>query len=411
VSQTITSGATALARPYPWVYRPSAKGRAGLVLCGLVGLALAALAVACALAFPEPFWGWRIKAVFIVCGAASALLGAYTIACAFVCATVLTERTLERRDLFWRRNLKKADIAGYRVIERENNFATLIAVPRSKAAKPLKVLLFSPDEEFQRWFEDIPDLDVRDAEETHKQLMASPRLGASPKEREARITLYSRIAAVANALGGAIMFWVWFFPRPYDLAIASAVAAPLVGVALVVSSRGALAFESPKTDPRKDVIGLLVAGFAVLIRAVSDIQVLDWRDTLGPAAALAVVALGATWALRESIRDNQASRIVFAMGFAFIGGADLLEANMLLDRAKPSEFHAKALGKHVSSGKHTSYDVELSPWGPRREAADVDVGRRLYGRIQVDQAVCVFLWPGALNIRWFDVDTCPAKRT
>ena len=83
---------------------------------------------------------------------------------------------------------------------------------------------------------------------------------------------------------------------------------------------------------------------------------------------------------------------------------------MLFDRAKPVEFRTKTLSKHVSSGKHTSYDVELSPWGPKRAAEDVDVGRKLYGQIQVGQTVCVYVWPGALKIRWFEVETCPANR-
>lgn len=86
------------------------------------------------------------------------------------------------------------------------------------------------------------------------------------------------------------------------------------------------------------------------------------------------------------------------------GGLTL--ANALLDHGAPEVFRVAVRGKHVSEGKHTSWNLELDPWGPVTERKDVDVGPRLYGAVSMGDRVCVALHPGALGTRWYVVRRC-----
>ena len=75
--------------------------------------------------------------------------------------------------------------------------------------------------------------------------------------------------------------------------------------------------------------------------------------------------------------------------------------------SEPVPYAAKVLGSRISTGKTTSYYLELGPWGPRKESEEVDVGREYYERGSHRKTVCVYLFRGAFGIRWFQVWDCP----
>ena len=82
---------------------------------------------------------------------------------------------------------------------------------------------------------------------------------------------------------------------------------------------------------------------------------------------------------------------------------------MVFDRAKPETFRVPVLAKRVESGRHTTCDLDLPPWGPFAQRAEVSVPSDVYRRVQVGGTVCAYVNRGALHIRWYDVWPCPAK--
>ncbi len=81
-----------------------------------------------------------------------------------------------------------------------------------------------------------------------------------------------------------------------------------------------------------------------------------------------------------------------------------VEANVLLDRSPAEIFETAVLGKHVSRGRGwTTYQLELGPWGPRRQAENAAVPRNVYDAVEAGDAVLVRAKPGALGMPWFTV--------
>ncbi|ACL63732.1 conserved hypothetical protein [Anaeromyxobacter dehalogenans 2CP-1] len=306
------------------------------------------------------------------------------------------------------RRLRNDQIAGRRTIPLQYGMEKLVLERRERGEKPVSMgFLFERDATLDAWLESLPDLDVADRASAEAALLASAELGPDEEARRASLAGSHRVAKVLKGAALAAGGWGLLFPRPYPVAIAVLAAIPLATLALVLAGRGRYAVEERRNEVRPGVgVPIFAPGVVLMLRALLDYEVVDVARVLGwtAAAAVALTAL--------LVRGDAALRrrwyvpaLVLALVAPYPWGA-LNAADVLLDRA-PAEVHeVPVLHKHVSSGKHTSYDLRLPPWGPIGAAQEVDVGRELYGQVEVGDLVCTHLRPGALGARWFVVDLC-----
>ena len=113
------------------------------------------------------------------------------------------------------------------------------------------------------------------------------------------------------------------------------------------------------------------------------------------------------YALVQELRTRpKGAPVVMLVACIYAYGATVL-ADAELDSGAVQRYAVQVLDMHVSRGRHTSYYLRLSAWGPRTLPEDVDVGQWLYENVEVGNTVCVYLKPGALGIPWFAVATCP----
>jgi hypothetical protein len=254
----------------------------------------------------------------------------------------------------------------------------------------------------------IPDLDSAEAEASLDALLEDPSLPGSRNEKISDLVRARRIAQWMTWVTLAVLFWLWIYPHPYDLAVACGVVIPWIAV--IVAARGGPLYKlSPeRNDAAASLMGpLMLPGFALMIRAIFDTQVFDWQDMLMAVIATLAVCMLILWWTMSELRASAAetAAIAFLMAPYAYGAATLV--NQRLDVSEPERFEAKVMGSHVSRGKSTVYYLELGPWGLRTEADDVDVGREFYERASRQDTVCVYLYRGALRVRWFQVWDCP----
>ena len=91
---------------------------------------------------------------------------------------------------------------------------------------------------------------------------------------------------------------------------------------------------------------------------------------------------------------------IFFFGFGY---GSIVTLNCMYDESVPQTFQSKVLGKRISSGKTTTYYLELAAWGVQTENDDVSVSEELYERIEIDDNVNVYLKKGLIEIPWFIV--------
>lgn len=95
--------------------------------------------------------------------------------------------------------------------------------------------------------------------------------------------------------------------------------------------------------------------------------------------------------------------LTYAALFYIYSISSLKVVNCRFDSSDPEIFEAQVLAKERSSGKTTSYYLDLSPWGPRTEHEKVPVGSHGFERANVGDTVEVYLYPGRFKASWFQV--------
>jgi len=335
-------------------------------------------------------------------------LGFYLLAYVLRCRVTVAADAIDVQDVMTHRRLRRADILGRRTQRARNAPPTVILVPKDRDAKALKLpQLFSMDADFRDWLTTLPDLDAAEVQQSEKEVAANPAYGATEAERLARLEQARKAAGVFNAGCFALSMWVWIYPRPYEMAIATVALLPWIAVGLIRWSGGLYQFNQKRNSRRPDISIAFIAPSAVLaLRAVYDIHILDWQQGLPWAAMGGLVLALLAGTVAGSIRDRLPAMVLLCLLMGAYAYGAALESDRLLDRSQPQLFRVVVEGKHVTRGRHTTWDLKLSPWGPRADAEDVEVSRSFYESVRSGQTVCIGLYRGALNISWFTVWQC-----
>jgi hypothetical protein len=304
-----------------------------------------------------------------------------------------------------KRRARRDEIAGMRIVPLQYGYQQYVFELRG-GKKPLKLTwVHEIDPVLQSWLDAIPNLDAEDRAGAEAELLRSEALGADEDERVRTLNRARRVAYVLNGISVATCVWGWLYPRPYLVAIVALGVIPLVGIATFLGGRGRYSFDGNRNDPRPSLgVTVMCPGLVLALRAILDVQVLDWTRLL-VGAAVGGLTLVVAIAVGERTRKFWVLALIAPIISGYPWGA-LCLANALLDRGLPEVFEVAVRGKHVSGGKQTSWELELDPWGPVLEPKDASVSEPLYDAVSVGDRVCVALYPGALGARWYDVGRC-----
>jgi hypothetical protein len=218
----------------------------------------------------------------------------------------------------------------------------------------------------------------------------------------------TRVAKVANGATLIICGWAWFHPHPYLLAVGLVAALPIMAVLVAASGKGAYSLEGRDNDVRASLtLPFFVPGLVLMTRALLDISVLDGARLSWLAAGAAVICmLLVLWSDRELRKASWVGFILPLITMSYCYGAASV-VNLHLDDSEPQVFATRVVDMRVSSGDPITRYLKVDPWGPVKEADELEVGKVLYERVRKGDRVCVYLFPGALRVRWLDVSNCP----
>lgn len=154
------------------------------------------------------------------------------------------------------------------------------------------------------------------------------------------------------------------------------------------------------------ISGLLLCPIALMVRAISDTEVLDyssfWLPFLVITALMTALMLWADASLQLDLKDRASyfigisfTAIAACYAFGVVGSS-----NIAFESQAPEAYKAQVLGMETSGGgKHlTTYYLQLSTWGPLDVSERVSVKKYLYDNTSIGDSVDVYLYPGALGI-------------
>ncbi len=392
---------------YPRAFRMSLGWRLVILTCGVL-LTLGGLFGVTYFSLAGALAGWAAVFVITLC-AVFVCLGLYGVLHPLQYRVTLAADAVEVTEPFRRRHLSRTDIKGRRWLRPGKGFSVLALVPGDEYVKQLHVaLVFKTDEAFALWVAQLPDLDAQEVMESHVELIRHLYPDLSSEERARRMKRLQHLATGVN--GAAIAFFAagFLLPDPDYLVFAALVALPWVAIAAVARFQPLYRFGGRSTDRHLDLTSpLILPGFILTWRAVSELETLDWKGPAMLASAIGLLLTGAAARVDPWFQKQRWALLVSGLMTCLYGYGAGMELNALADRSAPRVYPVVVAAKHVSEdSKSTTWYLTLNPWGPMTESKDVSVSAARYRLTEPGDSVCVMLRPGAFRIAWYRVAAC-----
>ncbi|WP_224998754.1 hypothetical protein [Cesiribacter sp. SM1] len=305
-----------------------------------------------------------------------------------------------------KRELKLHEIKGYTVNEQY-----IIVEPKDKHKKKIKISKYvSKTHEITLWLSKrFPDLDLITAKEEEQEILTNQNLGWTTKIREEKLKKARKTAKIINWAGGLSAAWTFFYPTPYQLAILSAMAIPVIALVAVKLSDGLIRIDERKGSAYPSVIyGLIYPSLGLMLRAFLDFDIFEYDNVWGGTILLTLTFVGLVFLIQKELsfknKLDYFTLLSISLFLFFYSLGTIIHINCYYDDSQAEQYEAKILNKRVSSGKSTSYYFELSPWGRKNEIDEVTVDKSLYNRMEVGEEVKIYFKNGKLDIPWFMVD-------
>lgn len=320
-------------------------------------------------------------------------------------AVILHADAFEVAGMFGTRRVARAEIKGCRVVVVQGITMLKVAYVRNGREKAIDIgRMFQSDAAFDAWFAKLPNLDDLDTAAALREAQADPRLGASPLERSTNLQRARRAGLLLNLAGMAACGWLWFYPYPYTAAFVVVLMLPWIAMVLVHRKPGAFTVEgrNQKREPRAElVLLLLMPGFVLMLRAISDVNLVDYNALVVPALVGLAVLLACLLAVEASFRRRIGMLLLMALLLAPYPPSAMMLANTLFDTGPVAVHTLPVLRKHHTSGKGAAPYFTVPAWGPVTEQHDIQVSEAFYGATAEGQPICVRLHSGALGMAWY----------
>lgn len=316
---------------------------------------------------------------------------------------VVDDTRLQTISTFGNRSLLLEDIKGYHLVK---NY--IFVEPLDKSKKRIKISTYmGKSREIESWLSSrFPDLDTLEAEQELENILTSEEYGRTVEDREYRLNRAKQTCRILNILGCIVAAWVFFRPEPYEYSIIVCLTVPLIALAALKLSGGLIAFLDRKGSAFPSVfMAIFIPAMAILVRALLDFDIDTMDNGWLPIGGITVTLLGVLTIENKNPEFKGKHKLqsiigVFFISLAYAYGAVII-LNCIYDSSEPKHNTALVVNKRVSSGKNTTYYLELSPWKNENEQKEVSVSKTLYEQTEKNDTVNIYLKKGALNMPWY----------
>jgi hypothetical protein len=148
---------------------------------------------------------------------------------------------------------------------------------------------------------------------------------------------------------------------------------------------------------------VLMSGFVLMLRAVFDYNVLQSARVAVWSVAIAAALSFATFLGDPAVRRKPGNSIGVVVIIGVYAYGSTIEINGMYVRSAPVTYFAVVQGKRIDRGKHTSYELELAPWGPKTKENDLEVRKTTYAAIQPGDLALMTVRTGLLGVKWYQL--------
>lgn len=254
-------------------------------------------------------------------------------------------------------------------------------------------------------FSEFKSLDDEFVEKEAEEILSNNEAGATREDRAENLLRASRIIKYITYLSYGIAIWGFLYPHPYDVLILVAVFFPGIAFILPRFYPGVVRFDSRNFSsyPASGRI-VIIPSLILALRAFLDWEIFNWTSFWPPFAAILFTMTLLLFLSYPEERKASWNTIFYFVLLGIYAYGSTISLNGSLDESDPTKvYDVTVVSKRISSGKHTTYYLEITPWGPRTEPEEVSVPKNLYESMNASDQAIVHIHPGRLNIPWFHI--------
>lgn len=306
---------------------------------------------------------------------------------------------------FSTKELMLNEIKGYRVTDK-----FLFIESKDENKKRIKIsTYFAHTNGIKEWLStNYSDLDVLQAKIEKEEILKNQEFGINTQEREANLTKAFRTSKILNWTGGLIAGWTLFFPTPYEYAILASIAFPIICLIILKYYKGLIRVDEQKAKTYPTIFwAIFSSSIGLSLRALLDFHIYDYSKLWLPSIVILLTYLTVLYSGNKEFTKNDSKANFTILGlaifiYAYSYGA-VVTLNCVYDKSEPTLYNASVLSKRVTTGKTTTYYIQLTPWGTEQENKEVSVPKDLYDRLEYNEKVTIYFKKGRFEIPWFKV--------
>lgn len=308
---------------------------------------------------------------------------------------------------FGKRELPLNQIEGYKLNDKQ-----ITIYPVNKELKKIRISRkYKNSEEIIEWLNSrYEDLDHVFKFREHQEIMTNEDFGFTPAEREQKLKQAKSLAWKLNIAGGLIGGWVYFLPRPYELALGTAIVFPLVAGLILRKYQGLLRMDTEQNSAYAKLnVAFLGPAVGLGLAGLSDYNILDHSNIWLPAFLFtgilsAIVMYGKKYfAIRKNA--DYFLMLIIAVFFFGYGYGTAAALNCGFDRSVPETQKTIIQKKRISGTKSRSFYLQLQKQGMQDGYLELQVPNAFYRAVQPDEQVLLDYRPGLLGARWVNIRT------
>jgi hypothetical protein len=298
------------------------------------------------------------------------------------------------------------EVAGWRSGDKNSILLVL-----KSGERPLTISgMLEQRKEVKNWVEErFTDIAAQLAKEVTEEVLHDERYGLTEEDRARRLKQARKMAGYGTVISPLLFLWVFLDPEPLNFLMIVLLAIPFAAVLLTGYYKGILRLYTTKSKPYPSLIfAVLIAIGAAFFVAATGYNVYRFDSGAWKLLLILTIVVTVVWAaICRTAATGEKNLFAIYTGMLLLAGgysySALVFSNCAYDKKKAEIWRVAVDHKHYSSGKYTSYYLDLSAWGNYGEGNSVKVSHTFYRETRPGDSVNVYLHPGKWGIPWYEV--------
>lgn len=182
---------------------------------------------------------------------------------------------------------------------------------------------------------------------------------------------------------------------------------PLLGIMLVLFRKWGIKLVSIGKGGIYDSIttGFLITSIFVLFKSLDDYNLFQMNNLWSPFIIISSFIVTALYQIGiNPFKETKRGVAIFILfvGLTYAYGSTI-QFNCAFDNSNPQIYNATIIDHREEGGRHRSWYLTLSPWGPVQQVKEAEIDGWLYDHTAIGDTVKVNFKQGLFHVPWFIV--------